>query len=118
MFISGASLSLSLLAPLSCRRNLNTPGRHSMTYPNLGRILDYKEKTAVMHSTKKIRIWTLAAILIGAMSVAGVGIAETSHSVAKLEAPIFAPESKNAAMVAPPAMSYSPLIKEALPEVV
>jgi serine protease Do len=71
-----------------------------------------------MHSTKKIRIWTLAAILIGAMFVAGVGIAETSHSAAKLEAPIFAPESKNAAMVAPPAMSYSPLIKEALPEVV
>src|SRR5271155_3087375 len=71
-----------------------------------------------MHSTKKIRIWSLAAILIGAMFVAGVGIAETSHSSAKLEAPIFAPASNNSAMAAPPAMSYSPLIKEALPEVV
>jgi len=71
-----------------------------------------------MHSTKKIRIWSLAAILIGAMFVAGVGIAETSHSSAKLEAPIFAPASNNSAMAASPAMTYSPLIKEALPEVV
>jgi serine protease Do len=71
-----------------------------------------------MHSTKKIRIWSLAAILTGAMFVAGVGIAETSHSSAKLEAPIFAPASNNTAMAASPAMTYSPLIKEALPEVV
>jgi serine protease Do len=71
-----------------------------------------------MHSTKKIRIWSLAAILTGAMFVAGVGIAETSHSSAKLEAPIFAPASNNSAMAASPAMTYSPLIKEALPEVV
>ncbi len=71
-----------------------------------------------MHSTKKIRIWSLAAILTGAMFVAGVGIAETSHSSAKFEAPIFAPASNNTAMAASPAMTYSPLIKEALPEVV
>jgi serine protease Do len=72
----------------------------------------------VMNTTSKIRIWTSVAVLSGAMLVGGVVIAETSHASAKLAAPIFAPEPKNMAMAAPPAMTYSPLIKEALPEVV
>jgi len=119
MFISASSLSLSIARSLESKAQPERlPGDTRWRIRISEESLDYKEKTAVMHSTKNIRIWTLAAILIGAMSVAGVGIAETSHSAAKLEAPIFAPESKNAAMVAPPAMSYSPLIKEALPEVV
>ena len=72
-----------------------------------------------MNSIGKIRIWTTsAAILVGAMFVGGVVIAETSHSSAKLAAPIFATASPNAAMAAPPVASYAPLIKQALPEVV
>jgi S1-C subfamily serine protease len=75
-------------------------------------------RKAVMKMTSKIRIWTSVAALSGAMLVGGVVIAETSRAGAKLAAPIFAPEPKNMAMAAPPAMTYSPLIKEALPEVV
>jgi len=71
-----------------------------------------------MNSPSKLRIWTAAAILSGAMFIGGVVVAETSHSTAKFEAPIFATAPKNAAMAAPPAMTYAPVIKEALPEVV
>jgi serine protease Do len=71
----------------------------------------------VMNTTKKIRIWTAAAVA-GAMLVGGVVIAETSHTSAKLEPPIFASEPKSAAMAAAPGMTYAPLVKEALPEVV
>jgi S1-C subfamily serine protease len=68
--------------------------------------------------TRMIRIWTSAAILVGAMFVGGVVIAETSHAGAKLAAPIFATAPANAAMASAPAATYSPIIKQALPEVV
>jgi serine protease Do len=78
----------------------------------------HEGEKAVMNTTKKIRIWSSVAIVTGAMFVGGVVIAETSHTGAKLAAPIFASEPKNVAMAASPAVTYSPLIKEALPEVV
>ena len=53
-----------------------------------------------MNSPSKLRIWTAAAILSGAMFIGGVVVAETSHSTAKFEAPIFATAPKNAAMAA------------------
>ena len=71
-----------------------------------------------MHSTKKIRIWSLGRHTDRRDVRRRRGLAETSHSSAKLEAPIFAPASNNTAMAASPAMTYCPLIKEALPEVV
>jgi serine protease Do len=71
-----------------------------------------------MKPTRMIRIWTSAAILVGAMFVGGVVIAETSHAGAKLAAPIFATAPANAAMASAPAATYSPIIKQALPEVV
>ncbi len=71
-----------------------------------------------MNIGKKLRIWSTAAALLAATFIGGVVIAKTARTGAKLEAPIFAPVPKNAAMAAPLAGSYSPLIKEALPEVV
>ncbi|MGC0777656.1 MAG: trypsin-like peptidase domain-containing protein, partial [Candidatus Acidiferrum sp.] len=71
-----------------------------------------------MNTTRKIQIWTSAVVLLCATFIGGVVIAKTSHTSAKLEAPIFAPAVKNAAMAVPLAGSYAPLIKEALPEVV
>jgi serine protease Do len=71
-----------------------------------------------MNRTRKIQIWTSAVVLLCATFVGGAVIAKTSHTSAKLEAPIFAPAVKNAAMAVPRAGSYAPLIKEALPEVV
>jgi serine protease Do len=71
-----------------------------------------------MNIGRKLRVWSSAVVLLCATFIAGVVIAKTSHASAKLEAPIFAPTVKNAAMAAPLPGSYSPLIKEALPEVV
>jgi serine protease Do len=71
-----------------------------------------------MNIGRKLQIWSSAALLLGATLIGGVVIAKTSHPSAKVEAPILAPTVKNAAMAAPLPGSYSPLIKEALPEVV
>ena len=71
-----------------------------------------------MKTTRKIKIWTSALVLLCATLIGGTLIAKTSHTNGKLEAPIFAPAVKNAAMTVPLAGSYAPLIKEALPEVV
>ena len=71
-----------------------------------------------MKMTRKVQIWASAAVLLGATMIGGVVFAKTSHTGAKLETPIFAPAVKSAAMAAPLAGSYAPLIKEALPEVV
>ena len=70
-----------------------------------------------MSLNKDFRIWSTALVL-AAILAGGVVVAETSHSIGKAEAPILAPPVKNAAIGAPPAASYSPIIKEALPEVV
>jgi serine protease Do len=71
-----------------------------------------------MKITKKVQIWISAVALLCVTFIGGTVIAKTSHTSAKLEAPIFAPAVKNAAMAVPLAGSYAPLIKEALPEVV
>jgi len=70
-----------------------------------------------MHIRRKVQIWA-SAVAVGAMLIGGGVIAKTSGTSTKLERPIFAPAVKSAAMAAPLAASYSPLIKEALPEVV
>jgi serine protease Do len=77
-----------------------------------------RRRNKVMNATWKVRIWASTAAVLGATLIGGVVIAETSRTATKTEAPIFAPAVKNAAMVAPLAASYSPLIKEVLPEVV
>jgi serine protease Do len=71
-----------------------------------------------MNLGRKLQIWSSAVVLVCATFIGGAVIAKTSHTGAKLEAPIFAPAVKNAVMAAPLAGSYSPLIKAALPEVV
>jgi serine protease Do len=69
-----------------------------------------------MSTNKNFRIWS-SALVLAAVLAGGVVVAETSHSTAKTETPILAPPVKNA-VGAPLASSYSPIIKEALPEVV
>ena len=70
-----------------------------------------------MNIRRKVQIWA-SAVAVGAMLIGGGVIAKTSGTSMKVEGPIFAPAVKSAAMAAPLAASYSPLIKEALPEVV
>src|SRR5262249_46754099 len=70
-----------------------------------------------MNISRKAQIWA-SAVAVGAMLIGGGVIAKTSGTSTKVERPIFAPAVKSAAMAAPLAASYSPLIKEALPEVV
>src|SRR4029077_10314277 len=57
-------------------------------------------------------------VAVGAMLIGGGVIAKTAGTSTKVERPILAPAVKSAAIAAPLAASYSPLIKEALPEVV
>ncbi len=71
-----------------------------------------------MNTNRKLRFWTSAVAVLGAMLIGSVVIAKASRSGTKLEAPIFAPAVNNAALAAPLASSYSPLIKQVLPEVV
>jgi hypothetical protein len=71
-----------------------------------------------MNTGKKFRIWTSTAVLFGATLVGGALIAKTSHSNAKVEAPIFASTSSASPMPAAMVSTYAPLLKEALPEVV
>jgi len=51
-----------------------------------------------MKITKKVQIWISAVALLCVTFIGGTVIAKTSHTSAKLEAPIFAPAVKNAAM--------------------
>jgi serine protease Do len=69
-----------------------------------------------MNPTRKFGIWASSIALIGAL-IGGVVIAKT-HADAKLAAPIFATAPKNVPVPAALSASYSPLIKEALPQVV
>jgi serine protease Do len=71
----------------------------------------------VIKISRKVQIWA-SAVAVGAMLIGGGVIAKTSGTSTKGERPIFAPAVKSAAVAAPLAASYSPLIKEALPEVV
>jgi serine protease Do len=70
-----------------------------------------------MKISQKVQIWA-SAVAVGAMLIGGGVIAKTAGTSTKVERPILAPAVKSAAMAAPLAASYSPLIKEALPEVV
>jgi serine protease Do len=70
-----------------------------------------------MNLSSKFGIWASSIALFGATLIGGV-IAKTHASTTKIEAPIFAPATKGSTVAAPLAASYSPLIKEALPEVV
>jgi serine protease Do len=69
-----------------------------------------------MNPTRKFGIWASSIALFGAL-IGGVVIAKT-HADAKLAAPIFATAPKNVPVPAALSASYSPLIKEALPQVV
>jgi len=70
-----------------------------------------------MKISRKVQIWA-STLTVGAMLIGGAVIAKTSGTSTKAERPIFAPAVTSAAMAAPLAASYSPLIKQALPEVV
>jgi serine protease Do len=70
-----------------------------------------------MKTSRKLGIWVSIAVGLAIILTGGV-VAATSHTATKPEAPIFASSAKNAAVAAPLAASYSPIIKEALPEVV
>src|SRR4051794_15572154 len=98
------------LTPSRCR------GAGDKQGPRLQKFLKEKRRYTVMNIRSKAQIWA-SAVAVGAMLIGGGVIAKTSGTSTKVERPIFAPAVKSAAIAAPLAASYSPLIKEALPEV-
>jgi serine protease Do len=91
--------------------------RHGQSCGRANQVFLKKKEKAFMSINKNFRIWS-SALVLAAILAGGVVVAETSHSGAKAEAPILASPVKNAAVGAPLASSYSPIIKEVLPEVV